>query len=121
MPDRAVIPLVCAVSLGFLAGLAAAVFEMTGGQAAGLAVPAALLVALAGAASVIGAPLERPALVRLAARRALLGAAVFTAIFLAMIAFLKSGHVLLTIVWAIVAGVCCGGLVKQPGKTQAQR
>jgi hypothetical protein len=121
MPDRAVIPLVFAVSLGFLAGLAAAVFEMTGGQAAGLGIPAAVLVAIAGAASVIGAPIAPAERARFAIRRALLGAALFAAIFLAMIAFLKSGHVLDTLIWAIVAGLCCAGLARKPQQAAPQR
>jgi hypothetical protein len=115
MPDRAVIPLVCAVSLGFLAGLAAAAFEMTGGQAFAIGLPAAVLVGIAGAASVLGArcaPAERR---RLAATRALAGAALLAAILLGMIAFLKNGDLLLTLLWLIVAGLCCAALARGAG------
>jgi hypothetical protein len=120
VPERAVIPLVFAVSLGFLAGLAAAVFEMAPGQAASLGVPAGALVAIAGVASVIAAPIPPRERVRMAALRALAGACLLAAIFLGMIAFLKSGHIFAAIIWAIVAGICCAALAVKPREAGEQ-
>jgi hypothetical protein len=51
MPDRAIVPLVCGGSAGFLCGLIASVLEMSGGAAVVLALVAGAFAALAGAAS----------------------------------------------------------------------
>jgi hypothetical protein len=104
MPDRAIVPLVCGGSAGFLCGLMASVLEMTGGAAAIVMLAAAAFGAIAGAASVIGAPgdaEDRRIVMRF---RAGLGAGFAACLYFGMLTFLRDGHLIVAIPLFALAG-----------------
>ena len=104
MPDRAIIPLVCGGSAGFLCGLMGSALEMTGGQAIVLALVAAIFAAGAGVASTFGvsAP-ERERRIVMAFRGAL-AAAFAVSLYFAMLTFLRDAKLILAIVLFAVGG-----------------
>jgi hypothetical protein len=97
VPDRAIVPLVCAGSAGFLCGLMASVLEMTGGPMAAVLLAAAAVGAAAGAASTLGSPGDPGDRRTVALLRAGLGAAFAACLYLAMITFLRDGKLLAAI------------------------
>src|SRR3954447_21310279 len=111
IPDRAAIPLLTAVSAGFLCGLIAATLEISGGGALTLGVVVAILVAIAGAASTIAAPgdpSERPVV---AALRGLCAAALFAFLYMAFLRLLRDGAPI-GFLWLIIAAVFAGVLTR---------
>ena len=118
MPDRAVVPLVCGGSAGFLCGLIASVLEMSGGAAVAMAVVAAAFAALAGAASTIGAPGDPHDRRIVMAFRAALGAAFAVCLFFGMLTFLRDAHLLVAIVLFLAGGFFAYCLTQIRARTQ---
>jgi hypothetical protein len=104
VPDRAIIPLVCGGSAGFLCGLIASVLEMTGGAAITMAIVAALFAAVTGAASTIGVPAGREERLTVTALRAALAAAFAVSLFFGMLTFLRDAKLIIAIVLFCVGG-----------------
>ena len=104
MPDRAIIPLVCGGSAGFLCGLIASVLEMTGGAAVTMALVAGIFAALTGVASTLGVPAEERERLTVMAFRAALAAAFAICLFFGMLTFLRDAKLLIAIVLFIVGG-----------------
>lgn len=105
MPDRAIIPLMPAVALGFIGGLIASVLQLGNGPTLLIAVCGAALVAIAGTSSVFGcrgAVGERAAVGVL---RAVTAVALFACVFLFMLGFLRQGDPVLALVWVALGGV----------------
>jgi hypothetical protein len=105
MPDRAIIPLMPAVALGFICGLIASVTQMQTGAALAVAVCGGVIVLLAGTASVFGTKGESGEKAAVAGLRALSAVALFACIFLFMRSFLGDGSILIGLVWLVLAGV----------------
>ena len=97
MPDRAIIPLVCGGSAGFLCGLVASVLEMSGGAAVLLAVVAGVFAAVTGALSTIGVPGPAEERLTVTALRAALAAAFAVCLFFGMLTFLRDAKLLVAI------------------------
>ena len=104
MPDRAIVPLVCGGSAGFLCGLIASVLEMSGGAAVVLALVAGAFAALAGAASTIGVPGPEQERRTVMAFRAALAAAFAVCLFFGMLTFLRDAKLLVAIVLFAAGG-----------------
>jgi hypothetical protein len=104
VPDRAIVPLVCGGSAGFLCGLMAAVLELAGGSANVLALVAGAFAALAGAASTIGVQADTRERRTVMAFRAALGAAFAISLYLGMLTFLRDAKLLVAIVLFAAGG-----------------
>jgi hypothetical protein len=104
MPDRAIVPLVCGGSAGFLCGLIASVLEMSGGAAVVLALVAGAFAALAGAASTFGVPGDEQERRTVMAFRAALAAAFAICLFFGMLTFLRDAKLLVAIVLFAAGG-----------------
>jgi len=104
VPDRAIIPLVCGGSAGFLCGLIGAALEMTGGSAVALALVAGAFAAAAGIASTVGVPGPERERRTVMAFRAALAAAFAICLFFGMLTFLRDAKLLVAIVLFL-----CGG------------
>ena len=106
MPDRAIIPLVCGGSAGFLCGLMASALEMTGGGAIVIALVAGVFAALAGAASAIGAvggasSHERRVVMGF---RAALAAGYAVCLFFGMVTFLRDAKLIVAVLLFALGG-----------------
>ena len=121
MTDRALIPLATAGMFGFLAGLLAAVLQLTGGQAFAVGAAAAGAAALAAIGSVAGVHADAGEITIVAVLRAGLAAALAVFIFLGMLAFLRDGQILLAFLLWIVAGVLAGLLAQLHVRDRAER
>jgi hypothetical protein len=118
MPDRAIVPLVCGGSAGFLCGLMASVLEMSGAAEIIVMLAAASFGAAAGAASTIGAPgnpEDRRVVMRL---RAGLGAAFAALLYFGMLTFLRDGQFILAILLFALAGFLAYCLTQIRVRTQ---
>jgi hypothetical protein len=113
VPDRAIIPLVCGGSAGFLCGLIGAALEMTGGSAVALALVAGAFAAVAGIASTVGVPgPERERRTVMAFRAAgptafggVCPAAAFAiCLFFGMLTFLRDAKLLVAILLFLAGG-----------------
>ena len=105
MPDRAIIPLMPAVALGFTAGLIASVLQLTSGPTFILALCAAVIVAIAGTSSVFGCKGETSEKAIVGALRAACAVALMACLFMFMLGFLREGSILQAIIWLPLAGV----------------
>jgi hypothetical protein len=104
MPDRAIVPLVCGGSAGFLCGLMASVLELTGGPMIGVMVAAAAFAAAAGVASVFKAPGDDSDRRTVALFRAGLAAGFAICLYFGMLTFLRDGKFIVAILIFAVAG-----------------
>jgi hypothetical protein len=106
MQERAILPLLPAVTLGFICGIIGAASQLTGGARVLLALAGAVVVAAAGAMSVFkdrGDSSERAVVGGL---RAGLSIAVFALVYFALLTLLADGNVLLFFLFVILAGAC---------------
>jgi hypothetical protein len=104
MPDRAIVPLVCGGSAGFLCGLMAAVLELTGGTMIVVMLAAAAFGAAGGAASSFGASGDAEDRRTVAGLRAALGAGFAACLYFGMLTFLRDGNLLLAFLLLALAG-----------------
>jgi hypothetical protein len=104
MPDRAIVPLVCGGSAGFLCGLMASVLEMTGGGAIVIALVAAAFAALAGAASTIGTEGDEHELRVVMGLRAALAAGYAICLFFGMVTFLRDAKLVVAVLLLALGG-----------------
>jgi hypothetical protein len=104
MPDRAVVPLVCGGSAGFLCGLMASVLEMSGGPLFVLMLAAGAFGAIAGAASVFRAPGAEADRRPVAAIRAAVTFGYVCCIYFAMVTFLRDGQLIVAILLMLLGG-----------------
>ena len=101
MPERAIIPLLPALSLGFILGVLVAVTQLTSSGRTIVGIVGVVLVVGAGLSSVVKAP-GRPADKRLLALlRAGLAAAVFLFLYIALVAFLGEGAVIVGLLFLL--------------------
>ena len=107
MPERAILPLLPAVSLGFICGIIAATLQLESGPTIMVAVAGAIVVILAGVSSVFGTRGESGEKAVVGALRAACAVALFLCIYLFILGFLSEGS-LVAILWlplAVVAGL----------------
>jgi hypothetical protein len=104
MPDRAIVPLVCGGSAGFLCGLMASVLEMTGGAALVVALVAGAFAALAGAASTIGTEGDEHELRVVIGFRAALAAGFAICLFFGMVTFLRDAQLIVAVLLFALGG-----------------
>ena len=105
MPDRAVVALLPAVSLGFICGIIASTLQLGDGPTLIIALAGGIAVAVAGTSSVFGCKGEAGERAIVGGLRAACGVALFLGIFLFMVGFLRDGQGAVAFVWLIVAGV----------------
>jgi hypothetical protein len=104
VPDRAIIPLLPALSLGFIAGIIAATLQLTPGVALPVAIAGAILVAMAAVSSVFGVSGDKGEKTIVAALRAGCAVALYACIFLFLQSFLD-GEVGKALIWVVLGVV----------------
>ena len=112
MPDRAIIPLVTAAMGGFICGLVAAALQLTGAAAFAVGFAGAIICVGAGSASAVKAPGVHEDRFIVGALRAALAAALFSFIYVALLAFLRDGSILLALVFLVIGGLFAGLLTE---------
>ena len=105
MPDRAIVALLPAVSLGFICGIIVSTLQMGDGGTLAVAVAGAVAVGLAGTSSVFGCKGEVGERAIVGILRALCAIATFFGIFLFMIGFLRDDQGVLALLWLVMAGI----------------
>ena len=104
MPDRAIVPLVCGGSAGFLCGLMASVLEITGGGVIVIALVAAACAALAGAASTLGTDGDEHERRVVMGFRAALAAGYAVCLFFGMVTFLRDAQLIVAVLLFALGG-----------------
>ena len=104
MPDRAIIPLLPALSIGFIGGIIAAALQLTSGAALAVAVAGGVVVALAAVSSVFGVGGDSGEKTIVAALRAGCAVALFACMFLFIQGFLREGDAS-SLIWLVLGVV----------------
>jgi hypothetical protein len=124
VPDRAIIPLLPALSIGFIAGIITAALQLTSGAAVVVGLAGAVVVAIAAVSSVFGVGGETGEKTIVAALRAALAVALYGCMFLFIQGFLREGKAtsLVWLVLGIVIAIVLTQLrVRDRGELQAAR
>ena len=103
MPDRALIPLIAALAGGFIGGTCSAVMQMYSPELWYIGIPIAVLVAIAGFASVIQTEGEESERWIVGALRAAVAVACFAFLFAGILLTVRDGSPL-GLVWLLFAG-----------------
>jgi hypothetical protein len=122
VPDRAIIPLLPALSIGFIAGIITAALQLTSGAALIVGIIGAIFVALAAVSSVFGVSGDGGEKTIVAALRAGCAVALYGCMFLFIQGFLREGEAtsLIWLVLGIVLAVVLTQLrVRDRGELQA--
>ena len=101
MPDRAIIPLLPALSLGFIAGIITAALQLTSGAALTVGIIGAIFVALAAVSSVFGVSGDSGEKKIVAALRAGCAVALYGCMFLFIQGFLREGEAT-SLIWLVL-------------------
>jgi hypothetical protein len=104
VPDRAIIPLLPALSIGFIAGIIAAALQLTGGATLAVGIAGAVVVALAAVSSVFGVGGDTGEKTIVAALRAACALALYGCMFLFIQGFLREGSAS-SLVWLVLGVV----------------
>ena len=104
MPDRAIIPLLPALSIGFIAGIITAALQLTSGAALAVAIAGGIVVAMAAVSSVFGVSGDRDEKTIVAALRAACAVALFGCMFLFIQGFLREGNAS-SLIWLVLGVV----------------
>jgi hypothetical protein len=104
MPERAILPLLPAISLGFICGIIAATLQLESGATIMVAVAGVIAVILAGVSSVFGTRGDSGEKAIVAALRAACAVALFLCIYLFILGFLGGGN-LVGLIWLVLAAV----------------
>ena len=91
MPDRAIIPLLPALSIGFIAGIITAALQLTSGAALVVGIAGGVVVAMAAASSVFGVSGDKDEKTIVAALRTGCAVALYACMFLFIQGFLREG------------------------------
>ena len=106
MPDRAIIPLLPALALGFICGIVVATLQLEDTPTLLVGVVGAVVVVLAGISSVFGVRGDRGEKAIVAALRAGCAVGVFVCIYLFILGFLRDGQIA-SVIWLFL-GVALG-------------
>ena len=112
MPDRAIIPLLPALSLGFIAGIITAALQLTSGAGLVVGIVGGVIVAMAALSSVFGVSGDRDEKAIVAGLRAACAVALYACMFLFILRFLRQGNVLGALPW-VVLGIAFGLILTQ--------
>jgi hypothetical protein len=112
MPDRAIVPLLPAVSLGFICGIIVSTLQLQNGPTIAIAVAGGALVVLAGLSSVLGVGGETGEKAIVAALRSACAIGLYLSIFLFIITFLREGSPLGALIW-IPIGTAFGLIISR--------
>jgi hypothetical protein len=104
MPDRAIVPLLPAIALGFICGILASTLQLQDGPTLAVAVAGSVVTALAALSSVLGVGGETGEKAVVAVLRAACAVGLFIAVYLFVIAFLREGDILASLIWLPLAG-----------------
>ena len=102
MPDRAIIPLLPALALGFICGIVASALLLGDGATLAIGVAGALATALAAGSSVFGVRADSGEKAIVAGLRVALAIGLFVSIFLFILGFLRDGSIA-SLVWVAFA------------------
>jgi branched-subunit amino acid ABC-type transport system permease component len=91
VPDRAIIPLLPALSIGFIAGIIAAALQLTSGAALVVGIAGGIVVAMAAVSTVFGVSGDKNEKTIVAALRAGCAVALYACMFLFIQGFLREG------------------------------
>jgi hypothetical protein len=112
MPDRAIVPLLPAVSLGFICGIIVSTLQMQDGPTMAIAVAGGLLTVLAGVSSVFGVGGEAGEKAIVGVLRAACAVGLFVSIFLFILTFLRDASPVGALIW-VPLGVAFGLLLSR--------
>ena len=101
MPDRAIIPLLPALSIGFIAGIITAALQLTSGQGLVVGIVGGVFVAMAALSSVFGVSGDREEKAIVAGLRAACAVALYACMFLFIQGFLREGKAS-SMVWLVL-------------------
>ena len=101
MPDRAIIPLLPALSIGFIAGIITAALQLTSGAGLVVGIVGGVLVAMAALSSVFGVSGDRDEKAIVAGLRAACAVALYACMFLFIQGFLRAGEAT-SLVWLVL-------------------
>jgi hypothetical protein len=104
VPDRAIIPLLPALSIGFIAGIIAAALQLTSGAALAVGVAGGIVVAMAAVSSVFGVSGDKDEKTIVAALRAGCAVALYGCMFLFIQGFLREGKAS-SLIWLVLGVV----------------
>ena len=107
MPDRAIIPLLPALALGFIAGIVTSALLLSDGATLAVGIAGGVVTAFAGASSVFGVRAESGEKAIVAALRVALAVGLYATVFLFILGFLRDGSpgALVFLAFAIVFAV----------------
>ncbi|HEX2086450.1 MAG TPA: hypothetical protein VHF89_12260 [Solirubrobacteraceae bacterium] len=104
MPDRAIIPLLPALALGFICGIISSTLLLEDGPTLFVGIAGAALTALAAASSIFGVRGDSSEKAIVAALRVACAIGLFTCVYLFMIGFLRDQN-MVSLIWLPLAGV----------------
>jgi Kef-type K+ transport system membrane component KefB len=113
MQERAIIPLLPAVTLAFICGVIGAAIQLTGSSRVWLALVGAVIVGATAASSVLRDKGEAQERTIVAVLRSLLAVAVFGLVYFALLTLLADGNVVLFLLFTLLAGGCALILTQQ--------
>ena len=105
MPDRAIIPLLPAISLGFICGIIASTLQLETGATVAVAVAGIVAVILAGVSSVFGTRGDGAEKAAVAGLRAACAVGLFLCVYLFILGFLGDGN-MVSLIWLPLALAC---------------
>ena len=103
MPDRVIIPLLPALSLGFICGIISSALLLASGGVIAVGVVGGIAVALAASSSVFTGGGETGEKAIVGALRAACAVALFACVYLFILGFLRDGKPLGAMVWLVLA------------------
>ena len=112
MPDRAVIALFPTYAFAFLCGVMGAAYELHGSEAFWLGLVGAVFALIAGVVSTFRAPGDPDERKTVGALRAALDVAIFTLVYVGLLAFLRDAKPVLGVLLALVALGCTLALAR---------
>ena len=117
MPDRAIIPLLPALALGFICGIIVSTLQLEDTPTLLVGIAGSIAVIVAGASSVFGVRADSGEKTMVAALRAACAVGIFVCIYLFMLGLLRDGNVLAGLIWlpiALLLGIVMSRLVVRP-------
>lgn len=112
MPDRAIIALFPTFAFAFMCGVMGAAYELHGSDAFWLGFAGAMAALIAGVVSTFRADGDRDERRIVGALRAILDVAIFTLVYLGLLAFLRDAQPVVGVLLLLVAGGCALALAR---------
>ena len=122
MPDRAIIPLLPALALGFICGIIVSTLQLESTPTLLVGIAGVIAVIVAGASSVFGVRADSNEKALVAALRAGCAVGIFVCIYLFMLGLLRDGNVLAGLIWlplALLLGIVMSRLVVRGREEEA--